>query len=203
MAKRVENATEEIYKLGVQFDTQEDAETFLNRFTTLKRFKKYFEGPPIARTTTNTYIAERVPKEIVFGKTSHHCTAWVYDFHPPERMVLSPARQNAMHITHVLAHIVQPTITAFHGPEWVQIWLDLIERANTERGVPNSGRDVRRAVKDILMDHRVKTRAVSNETRLKQRDAYITRKVPDTRLKLLAVLTELGTPAEEETPPDD
>jgi len=72
---------------------------------------------------------------------------------------------------------------AYHSPQWVSIWLDLIERAH--------GKDVRRTVKDILMENGVKTRWVGPETRLKQRNAYLNRKVPEARSALLDVLKEL------------
>lgn len=192
MNARVHSACEEIYPLGKKFANNADAEKWLKWFTKLKRYRKFFEpdSPAIAKHKSNARMLDHVPNMIVTGPHSA-CTSWAVDWSPPDAIAVTDGYRNAMYFTHVLAHIVQPDDTAFHGPQFVQIWLDLIARAHSVAGQPNAGREVRREVKDILIKHRVKTRAVSQETRLRQRDALYRRQVPTAREKLLETLRGL------------
>jgi len=71
---------------------------------------------------------------------------------------------------------------AAHGPEYIKVLLNLVQRC--------LGDDQKRALKDILIKHGIKTKTVTDETRAKQRSAWIQRQAPRAKKALLDILKE-------------
>lgn len=85
-------------------------------------------------------------------------------------------------ILEVLAHILAPYNEQMHGPEFVSTFLKLLKRF--------MGPEFQQKAKKIFLDHKVKTKAVSKETRLKQRKNFLDRRYPEAKEELLKSLRE-------------
>lgn len=149
----------EIVKLVPDFGSQQEATEFYVKLLKKRRVKTMLGlrfPDPEDQPTGNSLSLDR---------TNHYYYCWWQADHGP---TLSESRQNPMEVLHLFAHIVQPPDSAMHKGEFGKIFLALVEVAYDT--------DMKRAVKDILLSHKVSTTALSSETRQRQRDAYFKRR---------------------------
>lgn len=149
----------EVVKLVPDFTSQQEAVEFYVKLLKKRRVKTMLNirfPDPEDQPTGNA---------LAFDHTNHWYFCWWQADNGPS---LSGNRQNPLEVLHLFAHIVQPPDSAMHKGEFGKIFLALVELVYDA--------DMKRAVKDILLAHNVKTTALSSETRERQRDAYFKRR---------------------------
>lgn len=149
----------DVVKLVADFDSQEAATAFYVKLLKRQRVKKMLTirfPYPDHQPTGNA---------LGFHKSNHYYFCWWQADNGPK---LSDGRQNPLELLHLFAHIVQPPDSAMHKREFGKIFLSLVELVYDA--------DMKRAVKDLLLAHNIKTTALTSETRERQRDAYFKRR---------------------------
>lgn len=149
----------DIVKLVPDFESREEATEFYVKLLKKRRVKTMLG---IRFTSLDDQPHSNA---LTYDKSNHYYFChWQADHGP----ILSEERRNPMEVLHLFAHIVQPPDSAMHKGEFGKIFLSLVELVYDA--------DTKRAVKDILLAHNIKTTALSSETRGRQRDAYFKRK---------------------------
>lgn len=148
----------EIVRLVPDFESFDEASTFYTKLLRKRRVKAMlairFPNPDFQPSNHLSY-----------DHTNHAYFCWWQAENGPS---LSSERQNPLEVLHLFAHIVQPPDSAMHRGEFGKIFLALVESVYDA--------DMKRAVKDILLAHNIKTTALSDATRARQSNAYHKRK---------------------------
>ncbi len=159
---------------GTCYD-QSAANKFYKHFIGLKRFKDVAEQRG----------GVTLPGHVNITRTAYRCTS-----HAEVSMgeiTLPFSRANPMEVLHILTHYVQPKDSPWHGGEFGAIFLDFIERKYDA--------DMKRQVKDIMIEKRLKTFVKSDASRERQSAAYfhkVTAQVPKGLVDILADLKDSG-----------
>lgn len=138
-----------------------------------------FYGKVLRRKKVKDLIRERygdddtawpVFRDLEYQSPNH----WTYCFwqadHGP---ILAEKKHNPLEVLHLLAHRLQPVDTAMHKGEFGKLFLTLVESLYDA--------DMKRQVKDILLNHKISTATKSPESRQRQSDAYHARRVQAVR----------------------
>lgn len=142
----------------------------LNIFFQKVRNSRYVKGKikMVDRPGRRMYLAENV-------RVTKRWTNWEsLAVHPDEATDWAVLEYFAWNLTE--AEHGSETV-AFHGPEYMSTLLALTKRF--------CGLDTQKQIKRIYIDHKVKTRATSAETRAKQRESYLERRFPEIKDELL------------------
>lgn len=154
----------ELQALVPDFSSEEEADRWYMKMIGSAWFKR--------RVGPDKYKERRLFDGIKFTYRPFWCTDQAsrqFQNNQPD-IGLSVDHPNPMQALHILAHVLQPADTAWHGGEFSQTFLDLIERAFTV--------EIRRQARKILLDNKIKTRTVklSEEERLARSNALKDRK---------------------------
>lgn len=167
----------EIVKLVPDFQDDQEAQAYYKKITSYSRFKKHVEKHLEAPLPSNVTIRRSY-------EGAYRCTVQVGRCSGMGRdMELLASRANPMEVLHILAHFLQPSDSKWHGGEFSIIFLDLIERMH--------GKEIKRAVKDILINYKIKTSVRSDSTREKQTEAYYRARVARANAGLKTLLAEV------------
>lgn len=169
MQSRFYNAINEIrkQKIGAKFSDSGVATNDLARITRVQFWEKLANA---VSTGTPRYVR----------LTQSNPTCWqVHGYN----VDLGSGKWTEIDLFHVLAHRVQPPNTAYHGPEFIKLFLSLVERY--------IGKDEKRRVKEILLAHKVRTKTVNADARAAQRDRYFDRQAPAAKENLRKILADL------------
>lgn len=167
----------EVCKLVADFPNTAAANAFLN---TVRR-RAWFQKRWAARYPSGLMSMFDSGVRFASNRSLQRCTTEVTFRH--EYMALDEDKQNPLEVLHILAHALQPAEGPWHGAEFSQTYFYLVERM--------FGVDIRRQVKDIFIDHKIKTAKRSPETREKQRDAYYLRKGAEAKTGAQDLLRQL------------
>src|SRR5690348_5403534 len=142
---------DKVCALTPDFTSYEDAAAFYRKLLRRKKVKTLlalrFNG------------REEIQNVLTYTTGRYDCA-----FQAMEGPYLREDRHNPMEILHLFAHIVQPPDSAMHKGEFGKIFLTLVESVYDA--------EMKRKVKDILIEHNIKTSTRSPETRQKQAAAW-------------------------------
>lgn len=164
-------------KLVPDFKDEEEANVFLSKI----RMRAWYTRRWKARYPVRAPLLFAKGVRFATMRSNQRCTTQVEMQH--QYMALDPGKANPMEVLHILAHALQPEDGPWHGAEWAQAFLDLVERVY--------GKDLRRAVKKILLLHRIKTRVVSDESRANYKEAYEKRQGRNAKAAAQKMVAEL------------
>ncbi len=144
------------------------------------KYYKHFIGLIRFRHYAEEYLENPLPEEVTIGRY-YRCTA--HAEHGLPVLTLPPSRANPLEVLHILAHYVQPPGTPWHRGEFGSIFLDFVERSFDA--------DIKRQAKDIMFEKRLPTFAKTEASRLKQSEAYHTKKVGQIPQGLVGILADI------------
>jgi hypothetical protein len=102
-------------------------------------------------------------------------------------IVVDSASQTKLQVLHSLAHLLESGTQNNHDAAFVAQYIELVRRFIIHGQI---NEDAKRTFKRALLAQKIKTKVVSEETRYKQRAAYIKRMTPSEE-KLLETLASL------------